>query len=507
MIDVLILTAPFTYTLGPSMAPALLKSCVSQQQISAQAWDLSAEFNFENQSNKYYSEITAWMQQPELKISVEAFEWYSKLIDSYATKIIEIFPTWLAISCLTQNSQRFTEDLCYTVRLKSVDKIKIIIGGNGIDIIQFEYGKKWHDLLLDSGLADCVLLGEGDYALTKIIKNNLSGLIIEPQLSNEMLEQLPIPDYSDYNFDLYPKNKRSYWRTDKTQAAGLTFSITASRGCVRDCSFCDVGKIWGRYRFRSGSTVAKEIIELYRRHSVTFFSFTDSLMNGGLKPFYEMNQILASDLPRVINYEGQFIVRSKKDMPERYFKSMYDAGCANVSIGLESGSESVRNHMGKGSTDQDIAYTTDMLIKYGIEQNWNIIAGYPTETDQDWQKTIDLIKYWHPRSNGLLKIDPIGTFLMLQNTPMVNTQMYQDLGINTVNIEGYTEFSWVSKSNTKNTFDVRVNRFIELCELAKSLQMTSEDTDNLNQKIWLAKTQLEWYKNNNAKKIFSMSQN
>ena len=127
MIDVLIVTAPFTYTLGPSMAPALLKSCVSQQQISAQAWDLSAEFNFENQSNKYYSEITAWMQQPELKVSVEAFDWYSKLIDSYATKIIEIFPTCLAISCLTQNSQRFTEDLCYTVRLKSVDKIKIII--------------------------------------------------------------------------------------------------------------------------------------------------------------------------------------------------------------------------------------------------------------------------------------------------------------------------------------------------------------------------------------------
>ena len=253
--------------------------------------------------------------------------------------------------------------------------------------------------------------------------------------------------------------------------------------------------------------MAKEIIELYRRHSVTFFSFTDSLMNGGLKPFYEMNQILASDLPQVINYEGQFIVRSKKDMPERYFKSMYDAGCANVSIGLESGSESVRNHMGKGSTDQDIDYTTGMLIKYGIKQSWNIIAGYPTETDQDWQKTIDLIKYWQPRSNGLLKIDPIGTFLMLQNTPMFNTQMYQDLGINSSNIEGYTEFSWISKSNTKNTFDVRVNRFIELCELAKSLQTTSEDTDRLNQKIRLVKTQLEWYKTHNAKKIFSMSQN
>jgi len=507
MIDILIATAPFTYTFGPSMAPALLKSCVAQQGISAQAWDLSAEFNFKNQSHKYYPEITAWMQHPELKLSVAAFDWYSKLIDSYATKIIEIFPTWLAVSCLTQNSQRFSEDLCYAVKLKSFSKIKIVIGGNGIDIIQFEHKKKWHDLMLDAGLADCILLGEGDYALAKIVKNNLSGLVIEPQLSNQLLEQLPIPDYSDYNLDWYPKTKRSYWRTDKTQDPGLTFSITASRGCVRDCSFCDVGQIWGRFRFRSGTSVAKEIIELHRRHSVKFFSFTDSLMNGGLKPFYEMNQVLANDLPRVINYEGQFICRSERDMPERYFKSMYEAGCTNVSIGIESGSESVRNHMGKGSTDQDITYTTSMLIEYGIEQNWNIIAGYPTETDQDWQRTMDLIQYWHPRSNGLLKIDPIGTFLILQNTPLVNTSMYQDLGLNTVNIEGYSEFAWASKYNPTNTFDIRAARFIELCELVKSLDITSENRDHLDQKIWLVKTELEWYKNNSAKKIFSISQN
>jgi hypothetical protein len=61
-----------------------------------------------------------------------------------------------------------------------------------------EYGKKWHDLLLDSKLIDCVLIGEGDYALARIVKNDLFGLVIEPQLNNMLLEQIPIPDYSDY---------------------------------------------------------------------------------------------------------------------------------------------------------------------------------------------------------------------------------------------------------------------------------------------------------------------
>ena len=509
MIDVLITTAPFTYTFGPSLTPALLKSCVTQQKLSAQAWDLSAEFNFKNQDHEYYSDITAWMQHPELKVSVDAFEWYSSLINNYAKRIVEISPRWLAVSCLTQNSLRFAEDLCYAVKLESNNKIKIVIGGNGIDVIQFEYGKKWHDLLLDSKLIDCVLIGEGDYALARIVKNNLSGSVIEPQLNNELLEQIPIPDYSDYDFALYSQTKRTYWslQSDNMQAHGLTFSITASRGCVRDCSFCDVGKIWGRYRFRSGASVAKEIIEIYRKHSVTFFSFTDSLMNGGLKPFYEMNQVLATELPRVIRYEGQFIHRSQRDMPEKYFKAMQDAGCTNVTIGLESGSESVRTHMRKGSSDQDVQYTTNMLIKHGISQSWNIFAGYPTETDQDWQQTINLIKYWHPKSNGLLKIYPIGTFLILQDTPMVNTSMYQELGLNTVNIEGYSQFAWTSKSNPGNTFDVRAKRFIELCELVKSLTPTGEDTDYLDQKISFVRKKLEWYKGNDTKKIFAISQN
>jgi hypothetical protein len=148
-----------------------------------------------------------------------------------------------------------------------------------------------------------------------------------------------------------------------------------------------------------------------------------------------------------------------------------------------------------------------MLIKYGILQSWNIIAGYPTETDQDWQETINLIKFWIPRSNGLLKINPIGTFLMLQGIPMTNTSMYQELGLNTVNIEGYNQFAWTSNSNPKNTFDVRADRFIELCDLIKSFGHPDDDIDYLDQQISFVRKKLEWYKSNDTKKIFAISQN
>ena len=69
--------------------------------------------------------------------------------------------------------------------------------------------------MVDSGLADTVILGEGEYALPRAINENLTGIIQEPQLSNEQLSQIPVPDYDDYDFSLYQQYTQSYWGTGK----------------------------------------------------------------------------------------------------------------------------------------------------------------------------------------------------------------------------------------------------------------------------------------------------
>jgi radical SAM superfamily enzyme YgiQ (UPF0313 family) len=205
--------------------------------------------------------------------------------------------------------------------------------------------------------------------LPRVINENLVGLIQEPQLTNEQLTQIPVPDYDDYNFSLYQSHTQSYWGNKQSMKGqqDLIFLITASKGCVKDCSFCDVGKIWPKFRFRGAEQVADEIITLHKKYNALYFSFTDSLMNGGLKVFNDLNEILAEKIPNTIRYDGQIICRSSKDMPERYYKSMAQAGCHSVSVGIESGSEQVRMHMGKGSLQDDIYYSTEMLTKYGIK--------------------------------------------------------------------------------------------------------------------------------------------
>jgi radical SAM superfamily enzyme YgiQ (UPF0313 family) len=505
MTDILIVTVPHTYTFGPSLAPALLKSCVQQEGLTAQAWDLSAEFNANFKNHTHYNDVTAWLAAPELPIDPAAARFYFDTVKQFADRIIAMNPRYLALSILTYNSLVFAEDLCYHVTVQNPD-IKIVLGGSGLDVLQHDFNAKWYDLMLDSGLANTVIVGEGEKSLAWVVKNAVSGVVNVPQLGSSDLDSVPFPDYDDYDFSFYNTESETYWlfREKVREGNEHIFLITASKGCVKSCSFCDVGKIWSRFRYRSGERVAEEILYLHQRYGAKYFSFTDSLMNGGLKPYAVMNEILAERLPDTVKYDGQIICRSQRDMPERYFECMSRAGCHFVSIGMESGSEQVRMHMGKGSRQEDVNYTTEMLIKFGIRQGWNIIAGYPTETDLDWQQTMDLIKHWLPRSDGLLQIQPIDTFQMLAGTPMTETDMFHDLNIKTAVINSYSSFAWTTGSNVGNTLETRAARFIELCDYL--LEFDPVFYRPVKDKIDRVNRRLSWYRDAKSnKKIFHLS--
>jgi radical SAM superfamily enzyme YgiQ (UPF0313 family) len=248
------------------------------------------------------------------------------------------------------------------------------------------------------------------------------------------------------------------------------------------------------------------MIGIYQRYGIKHFAFTDSLINGGLKPFREMNQILSDRLPNTVNYSGQFICRDAKSMPPTDFELMKSGGCYSVSIGVESGSELVRNHMKKGFSEADLHYTAEQLLKQDILQYWNIIVGYPTETDQEWLKTVKLIEQYR-KHNTLIKIIPVGVFQLLSNTPITEHSMLESLKIEIVPISGYSEYNWTSHLNRSNTFSARVNRWQELVNVLQSYDMLGTSAARIAQKTNIIQSQLEYYESNQSgKTVFPIQQ-
>ena len=464
----------------PPLAPALIKSLLEVDNIRSTCFDFNVRYRKWVDEVDTRSALTAWMMQPDSQIDVSLYLDYQAFINQCLSDMLLLNPDSIGISVFSQDSQRFVEDLCYAIRVSAPD-MHIVLGGTGTSVLQFEHGASWGEVMLSQNLADAVIAGEAEQLVGDAFKFKQKGMVKQPvQLSNDDLIDVPAPNFDDYNW------------SDYGNIDDIKLPITGSKGCVRDCTFCDVAIHWPKFRHRTGTNIADEIITMYQKYGIKNFTFTDSLINGGMRPFREMNEALAKKLPRTVNYSGQFICRNSSSMPEKDFVMMKAAGCEMVNIGMESGSESVRDHMRKKFSDADVHYTAEQLVKNKILQLWNIIVGYPTETDDDWQKTIDLIKMYSKHSN-LIKVLPVGVFQMLDGTPMTEESMLHDLSIDRNTTSGYNQFNWVSSLNKGNNLKKRVHRWLELVDLLVELDMLAYHPDRLKQKKLVMLRQLEYY--------------
>ena len=304
----------------------------------------------------------------------------------------------------------------------------VIFGGSGVDV-------KWP--------RKNFIVGEGEYALLEFLKGNLEypGINGTQAKQIDSIEDLPPPDYSDVI------HKHNYGRA----------VISGSRGCVRKCTFCDVASIWPMYRWKTGKKIADDMHIVAEQTGLEKIVFSDSLVNGSMKHFRDMCSELASKKKK-IKWEGQFIVRGAKTFAQQDFDNLANSGCTGLDMGIESGSEEVRDHMKKKFTNDDIEYFITNLGDRKIKMKFLLIVGYPTETEKDFEMTIEMLKKYGKYSH-LINVSP-HMMMTYKNTPldMEHRELYDEDG-----------FHW---KNDLSNYDIRYKRFVRVFEVGKEMGYT-----------------------------------
>ena len=307
-----------------------------------------------------------------------------------ADLVVQHNPDLIAMTSLSHVQIAWTDKLLSAIRQKT--NATIITGGPGISYEQV-LGKTAGRMLAEKNLIDYYVLGEGDIAFDNFLKGqidpgvNHKGDIAEqwvPQIDN--LDNVILPTYRKFDFSDYGVNVFGKLPS--------TINITGSRGCVRRCTFCDIGHLWKKFRFRSSDSIVAEILKHHKETGCIDYFFNDSLINGSMKQFTEVMEKLIAlkeihEELRPIRYSGQFILRPKQHHPEHIYESMKRSGCHHIQIGVESGSEAVRDHMGKKFSNADMDYHFEMCAKHGIKNFIFMMIAYPTETLADFQDTLD----------------------------------------------------------------------------------------------------------------------
>jgi radical SAM superfamily enzyme YgiQ (UPF0313 family) len=203
------------------------------------------------------------------------------------------------------------------------------------------------------------------------------------------LDALPPPARDLIDLDAYHAAWRSQGR--------VSMNLVTSRGCPFHCNWC-AKPIWGqRYGVRSPGDVAEEVGTL-RGLGAGHLWFMDDIF--GLKPGW-LPQF--ADLIEASGLQTPFKCLSRADLLLRpgEIDALRRAGCETVWLGAESGSQAVLDAMEKGTTVDQIREATQRLKAAGIEVAFFLQFGYPGETWQDIQSTLQLVRDCDPDDVGV----------------------------------------------------------------------------------------------------------
>jgi radical SAM superfamily enzyme YgiQ (UPF0313 family) len=431
MVDVLFVSVPITFTNAAPAAPAVLISMLKQHGHTGKFYD----FNRLVKDDENFIKYSIADAIPENILE------FDSVIKMHVRKMLSFNPKFIGISVFTYQCQRIAKLLCVYIKTMSPNT-KIILGGLGLSANGLEgenLGAKWQA----QELCDYWVVSEGEWPIIDIVKGNHNNKKEWTQTDN--LDEFPIPDYSSYDWSLYDKK----------------IPITGSRGCVRQCTFCDIHAHWKKFIFRSGKSIANEMISQSEANNIYHFAFTDSLINGSMKAYKEMCAELVEynrTAKNKITWQGQFIFRPKNQMSEETWKLSFDAGLRYVDIGIESLSESVRDHMRKKFSNEDIIYGVHCMQKFGITGTFLMIVGYITDTESTIQENKMMYQRLSKYAPDTITSIAIGTTLaILPGTPL-DEMSEEELGIT----KGKHENDWVGLSTIAKRLQWR-KELIDYC--------------------------------------------
>ena len=213
------------------------------------------------------------------------------------------------------------------------------------------------------------------------------------------LDTLPYPDFDSFPLGKYRKSS--------------DIPILGSRGCVARCAFCSDHVFWQRCRWRSAENIVGEMLYRFEK-GIRSFRFCDLLINANMAEFENLcDRILESDMVGSINVNGQF--RCHSGMKGKLLDKAKKAGLDFIGYGVESGSQTILDRMRKNYSLKTIESNLEATHRAGILTSINIIVGFPGETDQTLDETIEFIKRNSPYID---MIQDLNTFKIRPSSPV-----------------------------------------------------------------------------------------
>ena len=333
-----------------------------------------------------------------------------------AQMVLDINPKFVGITLFTVGV--FNASIIAKIIKEKNPNIVVLVGGPHISSMGYETMNRFSEF-------DVSVVHEGELILENLLRNLESGESLSsvngimyrdekgvikrtpPPPSIEDLDVLPMPAW-----DLLPNFPEGYLPAiyDYPRAPVATYS--ASRGCPFLCEFCDTSTFGGQIRYNSPQRVYDVMKHLSEVYGVKHLQFVDDLFVAHNGRVAEFSRLLIANK---IDMTWSCTARVNTVKPDT-LALMKEAGCWEISFGLESGSDWLLDEMKKSQRVETAVQAVNWTHDAGIRVKGLLMLGYPGET----QKTIDETKEF-------VKSIPLTTMNLSKFTPYPGSPIYRKL--------------------------------------------------------------------------------
>ncbi|MDD5748768.1 MAG: radical SAM protein [Actinomycetota bacterium] len=282
-------------------------------------------------------------------------------------------------------------DLVQTIKKETA--VPIIAGGAGFTILPYECL-----LYLGIGMG---IVGEAEGSFPLLLKalegkrglDGIPGLVMlsgdegekVKRANFESLRDFPGSDFDSFDvagYEFHPNSTERY-------AAG----IQSRRGCPLHCIYCPNPVIEGtKIRMRSTELVGEELEILNRKHGIRTVTFTDALFH--YPPDY-CEALCKEIIKRSLSIRWTCSINPFR-LETSLIPLMKEAGCFQVSLGNESGSDEILDALKKGFSKKDIEKAVSCLKRSGIAVNCFLLLGGPKENLNTVTESIEFMEKLAP---------------------------------------------------------------------------------------------------------------
>ena len=322
--------------------------------------------------------------------------------EEMATKIAPQYLTWALTSIdwsrykLVGFTSTFDQNVASLTMAKLIKdlypEVTIVFGGANFD------GEMGLEYFRAFPFIDHVVIGEGEVAFPALVQQVLEGqsdecipgvafrqngqvrLTPNQTLFTEFARTGP-PDYDDY-YQLLAE------LGDTAQGLDRILLYEGSRGCwwgeKHHCTFCGLNAQSMKFRAKSPDQVAREMTYLSQRYDTARFRLVDNIID--MKYIDQLFGRFATD-----HCDLDVFIETKSNLYKSQIKTLALGGVKCMQPGLESLSTTQLRAMDKGVTPMQNIVCLKWSYYYRITVSWNVLLGFPGETNDDYLRQIDLV--------------------------------------------------------------------------------------------------------------------